>query len=178
MANYLTISRILLIFPVLILASPASSPDNWLALILFIIAGITDYFDGYLARKTGSVSNLGALLDLLADKLLIIISLFYFISYESNLLLIFPSLIIIIREVVISSLRQYLTEKVGVNPVKVTLIAKSKTTFQISAICLLIISPNFGEFFFIITIVVFWLAAITSIYSMYVYLKTYKNYIK
>ena len=76
MANYITISRILLIFPVLILASPESSPDNCIALILFIIAGITDHLDGYVARKTGSTSELGALLDLLADKLLIIVTLF------------------------------------------------------------------------------------------------------
>ena len=80
MANYITILRILLIIPVLILASPEPSQNNWVALILFIIAGITDHLDGYLARKTGSTSSLGALLDLVADKLLIIILLFYFIS--------------------------------------------------------------------------------------------------
>ena len=110
MANYITLSRILLIFPVLILASPESSPDNWIALILFIIAGITDNLDGYVARKTGTTSSLGAILDLLADKLLIILTIFYFISYDSSLLLIIPSLIIIIREIVISSFRQYLAE--------------------------------------------------------------------
>ena len=64
MANYLTISRILLIFPVLLLASPESSPNNWLLLTLFVIAGVTDHLDGYVARKTGSTSSLGALLDL------------------------------------------------------------------------------------------------------------------
>ena len=78
MANYLTILRILLILPVLILASPDASPYNWMALILFVIAGITDHLDGYVARKTGTTSNLGSLLDLVADKLLIIITLFYF----------------------------------------------------------------------------------------------------
>ena len=77
MANYLTISRIILIFPALILASPESSPNNWIALLLFVIAGITDHLDGYVARKTGSTSDLGALLDLVADKLLIIITIFY-----------------------------------------------------------------------------------------------------
>ena len=178
MANYLTLSRILLIFPVLILASPESNPNNWIALALFVIAGITDHLDGYVARKTGSTSSLGALLDLVADKLLIIITIFFFVSYASSILLIIPSIIIIIREIVISSFRQLLAEKEGRNPVKVTFIAKSKTTLQIFALSFLIISPNFGQPFFILTIFLFWLAAYVSLHSLYVYLKTYKNFIK
>ncbi len=178
MANYITILRILLILPILILASPEPSQNNWVALILFIIAGITDHLDGYLARKTGSTSNLGALLDLVADKLLIIILLFYFISYDSDLLLIIPSIIIIFREIVVSSFRQLLTEKQGQNPVKVTFIAKSKTAIQIFALAFLIISPNFGQPFLFLTISLFWLAAYVSIHSLYGYLKTYRNLMK
>ncbi len=178
MANYITILRILLILPILILASPEPSQNNWVALILFIIAGITDHLDGYLARKTGSTSNLGALLDLVADKLLIIILLFYFISYASDLLLIIPSIIIIFREIVVSSFRQLLTEKQGQNPVKVTFIAKSKTAIQIFALAFLIISPNFGQPFLFLTISLFWLAAYVSIHSLYGYLKTYRNLMK
>jgi CDP-diacylglycerol--glycerol-3-phosphate 3-phosphatidyltransferase len=178
MANYITISRILLIFPVLVLASPEQSNTNWLALILFVIAGITDHLDGYVARKSGSTSNLGALLDLLADKLLIIVTLFYFISYASNILLIIPSLLIIIREIIISSFRQYLAEKEGENPLKVSFIAKSKTTLQIFALSFLIISPNFGQPFFILTISLFWLAAYVSLHSLYAYIESYRNLIK
>ena len=152
MANYITIARILLIFPVLMLASPEPGPNNWIALIIFVVAGITDHLDGYVARKTGSASSLGALLDLVADKLLIIIAIFYFVSHESSLLLIIPSMVIIIREIVISSLRQHLAEIEGENPIKVTFIAKSKTTLQIFALSFLIISPNFGESFFVLTI--------------------------
>ena len=178
MANYLTISRIILIFPVLILASLEPSPNNWIALVLFVIAGITDHLDGYVARKMGSTSSLGALLDLVADKLLIITTLFYFISYESSILLIIPSLIIIIREIVISSFRQFLAEHDGLNPVKVTLLAKSKTTLQIFAISFLIISPNFGKPFWFLTIFLFWIAAYVSLHSLHGYIKTYKNLIK
>ena len=76
MANYITILRILLIVPILLLASPDSDPINWIALVIFIIAGITDHLDGYIARKTLSTSNLGALLDLVADKLLIILTIY------------------------------------------------------------------------------------------------------
>ena len=148
MANYITILRIALIFPVLIFATSYSSLYNWVALLLFVIAGITDHLDGYIARKTGSTSSFGALLDLVADKLLIIITLFYFISYESSILLIIPSLLIIIREIVISAVRQLLSESEGNNSIKVTFIAKSKTTLQIFALSFLIISPNFGQPFF------------------------------
>ena len=178
MANYLTFSRILLIFPVLILASPESNPNNWIALSLFVIAGVTDHLDGYVARKTGSTSNLGALLDLVADKLLIIITIFYFVSYESSVLLIIPSIIIIIREIIISSFRQLLAEKEGANLVKVSFIAKSKTTLQIFALSFLIISPNFDQPFFLLTICLFWLAAYVSLHSLYGYLKIYGNFIK
>ena len=178
MANYITVLRIFLIFPVLLIASPEASEDNWIALTLFVLAGITDHLDGYVARKTGSSSNLGALLDLVADKLLIIITLFYFISYTSSLMLLLPSIVIIIREIVVSSFRQLLAEKEGTNPIKVTFLAKSKTTLQIFAISFLIISPNFGEYFWFLTILLFWLAAYVSIHSLYGYIKTYRNLIK
>ena len=178
MANYLTISRILLIFPVLVLSSPEPDPMNWFALVLFVIAGVTDHLDGYIARKTGSTTNLGALLDLVADKLLIIITIFYFVSYASSLFLIIPSVIIIFREIVISSLRQLLVEKEGKNPIKVTFLAKSKTTLQIFALSFLIISPNFGQQFFTLTTIFFWSAAYVSSHSLYIYIKTYANLIK
>lgn len=178
MANNITILRIFLIIPVLILASPESSSSNWMALTLFIIAGITDHLDGYVARRMGSTSSLGALLDLVADKLLVITSLFYFVSFESSILLIIPSLIIIFREIIISSFRQFLAENQGYNPVKVTLLAKSKTTLQIFAISFLIISPNFGKPFLLLTIFLFWLSAYVSIHTLYGYIKTYRNFLK
>jgi len=178
MANYITILRMALIFPILIFATSYSSLYNWVALLLFVIAGITDHLDGYIARKTGSTSSVGALLDLVADKLLIIITLFYFISYASSILLIIPSILIIIREIVISAFRQLLSESEGKNPIKVTFIAKSKTTLQIFALSFLIISPNFGQPFFFLTILLFWLAAYVSLHSLYGYIKTYQNLIK
>ena len=178
MANYLTILRILLIFPVIIMASPAQSENNWIALILFVIAGITDHLDGYIARRTGTTSNFGALLDLLADKLLIIVTLFYFISFASNILLLIPSLIIIFREISILSFRQFLAEKKGGNSLNVSFIAKSKTTLQIFALSFLIISPNFGYPFFILTIILFWIAAYVSLHSFYKYIETYRNSMK
>ena len=68
MANYITILRMALIFPVLIFATTDPSLNNWIALTLFVIAGITDHLDGYVARKTRTRSELGALLDLVAGS--------------------------------------------------------------------------------------------------------------
>ncbi len=178
MANYLTLLRIFLIIPVLYLSTPEASLQNWLALGLFIFAGVTDHLDGYIARKTGSESTFGALLDLVADKLLIIITITYFVSFASDLLLLLPSIVIVCREIVISSIRQLLTQKTGSNPIKVTFLAKSKTTLQIFALSFLIISPNFGEVFYVITIFLFWLAAYVSLHSLYGYLNIYINLIK
>ena len=160
------------------MASPEHDLNNWIALLLFVTAGITDQLDGYVARKTGSMSSLGALLDLVADKLLIIITLVYFISYHSSILLIIPSIIIVIREIVISSFRQVLAEVEGENPIEVTFMAKSKTTLQILALSFLIISPNFGFSFFILTVSLFWIAAYVSIHSLFGYIKTYQNLLK
>ena len=177
-ANLITISRIILIFPILFLVSEEKNFSNWLALILFVLAGITDNLDGYIARKTGTVSPLGALLDLMADKLLVVIIISYMVSFTTNMYLVIPAMIIIFRELVISAFRQFVTERIGSNPLRVSFIAKSKTTLQITALSFLIISPNFGDNFYLLTIILFYLAAIASLYSLYGYLKSYKNYIK
>ena len=170
MANYITISRIFLIIPVLILATPHTSPNNWIALILFAVAGLTDHLDGYLARKTNTESDLGALLDLLADKLLVVVTLSYLVSFDTNEHLLFPTLIMISREIVISSLRQFISEK-GRGQLNVSLIGKSKTTLQLVALTFLIISPNFGEILGSLTTFLFWIAALVSLASLAGYLR-------
>tara|TARA_B100000959_G_C14868967_1_gene577523 strand:- start:63 stop:599 length:537 start_codon:yes stop_codon:yes gene_type:complete len=175
MANYITASRVILIFPILYLVSDQESFLNWIALILFVVAGLSDHLDGYIARRTGTASPVGGLLDLIADKLLTCITVLYLLSFSSNKVLIIPALLIISRELIISSLREFIVEKMGKNPVKVSFIAKSKTTFQIIALSFLIISPNFGEDFYSITIFLFWLAAYLSLHSLISYFITYKN---
>ena len=178
LANFVTISRIILILPVLMLVSEEKNLSNWFALILFVLAGVTDNLDGYIARKTGTESPLGALLDLMADKLLVVIVISYLVSFTTNNYLVVPAMIIIFRELVISALRQFLTEKKGSNPIQVSFIAKSKTTLQIISLSFLIVSPNFGDNFYFLTIILFYLAAFASVYSLYGYVKNYKNYIK
>jgi len=178
MANYITISRIFLILPILYLVSDQNAGSNWAALVLFIIAGMTDHFDGYIARKTGTASPLGALLDLIADKLLICVPMIFLLSLSDKNDLLFPAMVIISRELIVSSLRQFLAESLGTNPIKVSLIAKSKTMTQIVALSFFMISPNFNETFYLLTQLLFWVAAYISVHSLYDYLKTYKNNFK
>ena len=174
-ANYITASRIFFIFPVIYFVSDQPSISNWIALIIFVVAGVTDHLDGYIARKTGTTSSMGGLLDLIADKLLVCIPILYLISFSTHPDLILPAMIIVSRELIISSFRQFLAESLGNNPIKVSFIAKSKTTLQITALSFLLVSPNFQETFYLLTIILFWLAAYISLHSLYEYFKTYRN---
>ena len=172
-ASYITLLRILLIIPIIYLISTSKV---YSALFLFILAGLTDYLDGYIARKTGKTSSLGALLDLLADKLLVCIVLIWCVFLSDAILLIIPTIIIISRELIISSIRQFLVEKTGENIIKVTYVAKTKTTIQMIAISFLILSPEMDLWFYKTSIILIWLAASVSVYTLYNYFKSYQNY--
>ncbi len=172
-ASYITLVRMLLIVPIIYFANVS---EVHLAFFLFIIAGLTDYIDGYVARKTETTTSLGALLDLLADKLLVCLVLIWCVFLSNSVILIFPAIIIISRELIISSIRQFLVEKTGENPIKVTYVAKSKTTIQMIAISFLILSPEMGLWFNNITILLIWIAALISIYTLYNYFYSYRKY--
>ena len=73
-------------------------------------------------------------------------------------------------------MRQFLVEKTGKNPIEVTYIAKSKTTIQIIAISFLILSPEMGESFYKVTVLLIWAAVFISVYTLYNYLNSYKHY--
>tara|TARA_Y100000746_G_scaffold198439_1_gene181682 strand:- start:355 stop:885 length:531 start_codon:yes stop_codon:yes gene_type:complete len=173
LASYITLLRIFLIIPIIYLISLS---EEYLALFLFIIAALTDYLDGFIARKTKKTTSLGALLDLLADKLLVCLVLIWCVFLSNSIWIIVPALIILSREFIVSSIRQFLVEKTGENPVKVTYIAKTKTTVQMVAISFLILSPEMGLLFHKITILLIWIAASISIYSLYKYFDSYRNY--
>jgi len=173
LASYITLLRIILIFPIMYLMS---MNQEYLALSLFILAGLTDYLDGYVARLTSNETSLGALLDLLADKLLVCLVLIWCAFLTGSSLVIIATLIIISRELLMSSIRQFVVEKAGENPIKVTYIAKSKTTIQIIAISFLILSPEMNVFFKQISVLLIWIAAFISIYSLVDYFDSYKNF--
>ena len=105
---------------------------QWIAFWVFSLAAITDYFDGYLARKWEQVSGFGRMLDPIADKAMVAIAAAVLVGiYGLDWMIVIPVTIILLREVMVSGLREYLK---GADVVKVTLLAKYKTTFQLIAI--------------------------------------------
>lgn len=141
LANKLTLSRIVLIPVILGLLILPYRWSSWAALFFFSVAGLTDWFDGYFARRANQVSRLGQFLDPIADKLLVsaILLLLVHIGRISGLSVI-PALIILLREVAVSGLREFLaTLRVGV---PVSNLAKWKTTIQIVALGFLIVGTK------------------------------------
>ena len=152
-------------------------PGNWgpwIAFIIFCTASITDYFDGYLARAWQQQSSLGRMLDPIADKLLVAVSILILVA--DGMLAgwsIWAGIIVLMREIFVSGLREFLAElRVSV---PVTQLAKWKTTMQLIAIAALLIAPalqgaksgiiiNLGLSFF-------WVAAIVTLYTGYDYFR-------
>ncbi len=130
--NFITLSRILsaiLIYLILYLE------NNYLiALFLFLVASFSDFLDGYLARKTNSVSILGEILDPIADKLLIVFVLIGLSINLDSFLIGFISAIIISREIWVAALRDINARNNQPDKTKVTFLAKTKTAIQMSAI--------------------------------------------
>jgi CDP-diacylglycerol--glycerol-3-phosphate 3-phosphatidyltransferase len=114
---------------------------DWFALALFIGAAITDYFDGYLARLWKQESKFGAMLDPIADKAMVVIAIMVLTGYSGmNPWLILPATVILFREVFVSGLREFLGAKAGT--LKVTRLAKWKTTAQMLAIAVLFLGTG------------------------------------
>ena len=132
-SNILTIIRIAII-PIIVLCIYLTNPYfGWIAFILFCLAGITDYFDGYLARLRNEVTNFGTFLDPIADKLLVAAVILILTSkgvikdWDT-----IPALIILLREITVSGLREYLA---GIKvSIPVSRIAKAKTFLQLAAL--------------------------------------------
>ena len=136
--NLLTFSRIILAAVIFLLLI---SPDGYfLALILFFIAGITDYFDGYLARKYDSVSQIGEILDPIADKILIVFVLFGLAINLNSYLIGFVGSLIITREIWVGALRDFNARHNRSNVTKVTFLAKLKTAIQLFTLSLYLLA--------------------------------------
>jgi CDP-diacylglycerol--glycerol-3-phosphate 3-phosphatidyltransferase len=135
--NILTVFRLLcapavaLVF--LFLPHPIS---DWVALILFVGASLTDWFDGYLARKWNQMSRFGAMLDPIADKAMVVTAIAVLaMNFGPNMSVIIPAAFILLRETFVSGLREFLGETAGL--LKVTKLAKWKTTAQMVSIAVL-----------------------------------------
>jgi CDP-diacylglycerol--glycerol-3-phosphate 3-phosphatidyltransferase len=119
---------------------------DWFALGLFILASLTDFVDGYLARAWKQESKFGAMLDPIADKAMVVIALAVLIGFSSTVFwILFPATLILFREVFVSGLREFLGDKASL--LKVTSLAKWKTTAQMVAISVLFSNGLFEHYF-------------------------------
>ncbi len=170
--NALSLLRIILI-PVLIIVFmlPYDFAAMW-ATIIFVIAGLTDWLDGYLARKWDQTSPFGAFIDPVADKLIVATALVLVLYKTPTWYILLPVVVIIGREITVSALREWMAELGQRNAVKVSYIGKLKTAFQmISIACLLFYTPFAGLPVFDIGIVLLYVAAGLTISSMMSYLR-------
>lgn len=176
--NILTISRIVVIPLVFLSIYFTSYAWAMFSAVLFVIASITDYFDGYLARARNQTSAFGRLLDPIADKLLVATALVVILAkpnmYSLNISII-PVFVILCREILVSGLREFLREvNVGL---PVTKLAKWKTAFQMTALSMMLFRELWigwsyiGEF-------LLWVAAILTFITGYQYYQKSLDYVK
>ena len=144
--NILTILRLLAAPGVVIMFLYFNRPwADWFALVLFVSAAVTDFLDGYLARAWKQESKLGAMLDPIADKAMVIIALLVITGFSGmNPWILLPATLIMFREVFVSGLREFLGDTAGT--LKVTKLAKWKTTAQMVAIALLFATGAFEHY--------------------------------
>lgn len=170
--NILTLLRIILI-PVLVVVFYMPGPWSYqLSALIFGLAAITDWLDGYLARRLKQTSLFGAFLDPVADKLMVAVALVVLVQDNPSELFAVPAAIIIGREIVISALREWMAEIGARTRVAVSIVGKVKTTLQMIAILLLLYRMPVGEFpTHTVGVILLYIAAILTIWSMFVYLK-------
>ena len=170
--NILTFLRIILI-PVLVVVFYMPGPWSYqISALIFGLAAITDWLDGYLARRLQQTSLFGAFLDPVADKLMVAVALVLLVQDNPSELFAVPAAVIIGREIVISALREWMAEIGARTRVAVSIVGKVKTTLQMIAILLLLYKIPVGAFpTHMVGVVLLYIAAILTLWSMFVYLR-------
>ncbi|XOD69800.1 MAG: CDP-diacylglycerol--glycerol-3-phosphate 3-phosphatidyltransferase [Sodalis sp. (in: enterobacteria)] len=171
--TYLTFFRVITV-PFLILAFYL--PFKWAPLccaIIFILAAITDWFDGFLARFWKQTTRFGAFLDPVADKVMVAIALILIAAHFHSWWITLPASAIIIREIIISALREWMAEIGKRRKVNVTWIGKVKTTAQMLALVALLWRPD--NIISAIGITALYISAVLTFWSMFHYLYAAKN---
>jgi cardiolipin synthase len=175
--NILTLSRIFAVPILVALLWPAEQGHEWrtgymLAFLLYCLMGITDYFDGYLARAQGTVSRLGIFLDPIADKIMVgAVILMLTATHDIDGIHIIAALVILLREIAVSGLREFLA---GLQvSVPVSRLAKWKTTFQLIAQGALILGGALPQWPFVhqVGLATLWSAALLTLLTGWDYLR-------
>lgn len=166
--NLITVSRI--VFGAIIFLLLTKTDLYWHAFILFFIASITDYFDGYLARKYNLVSQLGEILDPIADKILIVFLLFAISINLTSYYIGFLSAAIITREIWVGALRDLNARQQNTNATSVTFLAKIKTTIQLFTISTYLFGLAMNNMvILIIADIILCISFIITIYTGWIY---------
>lgn len=165
--NILTILRILLIPIIAGTFYFSSNGAKKVAVIVFLIACVTDFLDGFFARKLKLQTSLGEFLDPLADKILIFITLFFLAGFgKLSIYGLIPASIIIIREILIVGLRSFLSKTI----ISVSYLAKWKTFLQMLSISMLLMDR---KYFSLLGEILLWISAFITVYTGYIYIKSY-----
>ncbi len=150
-------------------------PVKWsglLAAAIFALASFTDFLDGYLARRLGQETLLGAFLDPVADKVLTATALVMLIGIHGTLWIILPGMVIIGREILVSALREWMAEMNRRGIVQVKTLGKVKTLLQMLAIIMLLLSPVSTDSLLTLTgYALLLISAVFTLWSMLQYLK-------
>ena len=182
--NILTLARIALIPVFLIIAywPPAIGADqegsmtrHIVLTAIFVIAAVTDWFDGYLARTLNQTSAFGRFLDPVADKLMVAAALIVLVQWVPTISMAFAAIVIISREITVSALREWMAELGKSTSVAVSYVGKLKTTFQMIAITVLLLNWQSLEMIGYVLMVA---AVILTLWSMMIYLRAAWPYLK
>lgn len=170
--NILTLLRIFTIPVVVIvyyLPTPWAHPA---AAVVFALAAITDWLDGYIARSWSQTTRLGAFLDPVADKLMVAVSLVIVVGEQQIPFLAVPASIIVGREIVISALREWMAEIGKRTSVAVSFVGKVKTGFQLAALILLLWThPTSSLWIGLFGSILLYISAVLTLWSMFIYLR-------
>ncbi len=170
--NLLTFSRIMMIPVFVVLFYIPSSWGNQLAALVFLAAAVTDWLDGYLARRMALVSTLGAFLDPVADKLMVATALVLVVAADGSVGIAISAAVIVGREITISALREWMAELGARAKVAVSWLGKIKTVMQMTSILLMIYQDDFiGLPVYQIGVVLLYIAVVLTLWSMLVYLR-------
>ncbi|WP_199506954.1 MULTISPECIES: CDP-diacylglycerol--glycerol-3-phosphate 3-phosphatidyltransferase [unclassified Psychrobacter] len=142
---------------------------------VFVLAAVTDWLDGYLARKMNITSAFGRFLDPVADKLMVAAALIILVQWHPNIIMAIAAIVIISREIAVSALREWMAELGNRTSVAVSYVGKLKTTFQMIAITVLLLNWESLELVGYLLMVA---AVILTLWSMMIYLKAAWPYLK
>lgn len=183
--NILTLARIALI-PVFLLVAywpPAvgvaqhdtNMTRHIILTAIFVVAAVTDWFDGYLARSLNQTSAFGRFLDPVADKLMVAAALIVLVQWQPSISMAFAAIVIISREITVSALREWMAELGARTNVAVSTVGKYKTAFQMIAISVFLLNWQPLD---TLAYLLLYTAVILTLWSMFIYLKAAWPYLK